>query len=116
MKFKISKSQWTEMGKKAGWMKKASNWTPSDTKSAKYLGPVEFKSKDGEYHNFEVMELPDRLVFGGAVNVGFLESGYISREEGESTDILLQEMLSDLEAYYNDGPQFVSRIVVNNRM
>jgi hypothetical protein len=69
-----------------------------------------------EWHVFEVMETPDKLVFGTHANIGFLESGYIMKEEGGSTDEALQEMLSDLETYYNDGPQYVSRIVVNERM
>ena len=172
MKITLSKSQWEQIGKIAGWTKKAydeydawdeearnrgmdeddaydlkrdyggdlelarrdrrqedsikdapvakqersTNWKASNTENGKYLGPIEFKADDGEYHHFEVIELPDRIVFGGATNVGFMESGYILREEGESTDTLLQEMLSDLETYYNQGSQFVSRIVVNERM
>lgn len=58
----------------------------------------------------------ERIAFGGAVNVGFIESGYIEREEDESLDVGLQEMLADLECYYNDGPSSVSRIICNERM
>jgi hypothetical protein len=81
----------------------------------KYLGPIEFQSDDGEYHTFEVIELPDRLVFGGAANVGFIESGYILKD-GFSTDETLQELLADLETYYRDGKEYTSHIVVNDRM
>lgn len=91
-------------------------WAASDADKAKYLGLIEFQDNKGEWQHFEVLELPDRLLFGGACNVGFLESGYILREDYESLDETLQEMLSDLECYYNDGSQYVSRIVCNERM
>ena len=96
-------------------------WTVSDLTNAQYLGPIEFQDNKGEWHNFEVMATDAskgnaRLVFGGACNVGLLESGYINRPDCESVDETLQEMLSDLECYYNDGPQYVSRIVCNERM
>jgi hypothetical protein len=102
-------------------------WSVTDLTGAEYLGIIEFQDLKGEWHNFEVMATETRVVFGGACNVGFLESGYIERdgfkddETGEfrateSVDETLQEMLSDLEVYYNDGPQYVSRIVCNQRM
>lgn len=94
-------------------------WTASDTRNASYLGPIEFQDSKGEWHNFEVMQChapSDRIVFGSAGNVGFLESGFIRRDEGETTDDTLSEMLADIETYYNDGPQYVSRIVCNERM
>ena len=47
-------------------------------------------------------------------NTGFLESGYLEPEDHESDDKALQELLADLETYYNDGPRYVSRIVHNN--
>lgn len=100
-------------------MKTKTQWSASDTENAKYVGCLEFqdtKEESQEFHDFEVMSLPDRLVFGGCCNVGFLESGYILREDGESQDETLQELLSDLETYYNDGPAYVSRIVCNQRM
>jgi hypothetical protein len=56
------------------------------------------------------------VVFGGACNTGFLESGFILREDYESLDETLQELLADLECYYNEGPESVSRIVCNERM
>jgi hypothetical protein len=80
-----------------------------------YLGIIEIQSNDGEHHNFEVMSCPDRLVFGGACNVGFLESGYILND-GFSVDETLQALVEDLETYYNDGPSCVGAIVCNERM
>lgn len=77
---------------------------------------IEFQDKDGEWHYFVIIATKNRIVFGGACNVGFLESGYIERDETESIDETLQELLSDLEVYYNDGETFVSRIVCNWRM
>jgi hypothetical protein len=94
---------------------KKTEWKASETKDAKYVGILEFQSNDSEWQNFEVLELPDRLLFGGFCNVGFIESGYILKDD-RSTDETLQEMLADLECYYNDGPGYVSEIVCNERM
>jgi hypothetical protein len=90
-------------------------WKMNDVSKAKYLGILEFQDNEGEYHNFEVMETEDRLVFGGFTNSGFIESGYIDKD-GFSTDETLQELLADLEVYYNDGKEYTSMIVVNERM
>ena len=77
---------------------------------------LEFQDNSGEWHHFTIIVTPKRIVFGGVCNVGFLESGYIVREQYEHIDETLCEMLSDLETYYNDGPRYVSRIVHNERM
>ena len=87
-------------------------WQATDVTDAKHLGTLELES--GEY--FEVLQTDSRLVFGGACNVGFLESGYMEIESGETTDEALSELLQELETYYRDGKQFVSRIVCNERM
>ncbi len=95
------------------------HWTPSDLSGALYLGPLEFQDSKGEWHSFEVMSTlvpSDRIVFGGYTNTGFIESGFIRRDPAESTADTMVEMLSDLETYYNAGPQFTTRIVVNERM
>ncbi len=96
-------------------------WTPtfanpSDTSAAEYHGTHEFQDKKGEWQNFEILVTKDRIAFGGACNVGFLESGYLPREEGETVDEGLRELIEELDVYYNDGPQYVSRIIVNERM
>lgn len=81
----------------------------------KHLGTLEFQSKDGEFHIFEIFNTPHCIVFGGFVNTGFLQSGYMLKDYF-SLDENLQELLADLEVYYNDGPRYVSRIICNNRM
>lgn len=102
-------------------------WTVSDLTGGKSLLPIEIRDAQGEFHSFELVATPSRVVFGGACNAGFLESGYILREEGESLDETLCELLADLECYYStfgkfvsrervEGPQYVSRIVHNERM
>ena len=96
--------------------KTKTEWTVSDVSKAKHLGPIEFQSEDGEWHVFEILASDSRVVFGGVCNVGFIESGYILRDDCEHLDETLQEMLSDLQTYYNDGPDYVSRIVCNERM
>jgi len=93
-------------------MTTATQWSVSNIEGAKYLGTLELES--GEY--FEVLATDTKLVFGSACNAGFLESGYILREDCESLDETLQELLADLETYYCDGASYVSRIVCNERM
>ena len=90
-------------------------WSVSDISKAEYLGVIEFQDEQGEYHNFEIMETNDRLIFGGATNSGFIESGYIEKD-GMSTDDTLYNLLEDLEVYYNEGEDYTSMIVVNQRM
>jgi hypothetical protein len=102
-------------------MKKAKKWKASDLKHALPINPrgesmVEFQDRHGEWHDFHILATPKRVVFGGVCNVGFMESGYIERETHEDLDETLQEMVSDLETYYNDGPGYVSRIVCNQCM
>ena len=102
-------------------MQTKQEWTVSDISNPVRIrgnecNEIEFQDNAGEWHHFLVIVTKDRVVFGGACNVGFIESGFIMRDEGESIDEALQEMLSDLECYYNDGPQYVSRIVFNERM
>ena len=77
---------------------------------------LEFQDDAEEWHAFDIVVTPERIVFGGCCNAGFMESGYIERDDCESIDETLAELLSDLECYYNDGPQYVSRIVCNERM
>jgi hypothetical protein len=87
-------------------------WSASNVEGAKYLGTLELEN--GEY--FEILATETKLVFGGACNAGFLESGFILRESFESLDETLQELHADLETYYRAGATYVSRIVCNERM
>ena len=93
-------------------MKTQTQWPVSDLTHTKYIGTLEIEG--GGY--FEIMATDTRLVFGSACNAGFLESGYILRDDCESVDETLQELHSDLETYYRDGASYVSRIVCNERM
>lgn len=91
-------------------------WTATKQEGADYLGQIEFQGANGDFHSFEIIKSGNRIAFGGACNAGFIESGFIEIEDGESIDCALREMLSDLETYYNDGARYVSRIVCNERM
>jgi hypothetical protein len=84
--------------------------------SAPVQGIIEFKDRAGNWHDFTVITLPDRLLFGGTCNVGFLESGYMLRDDAESLDESLAELLAELETYYNDGARYAPRLVCNRRM
>lgn len=89
-------------------------WTPSDISNPILTSDIEFQDNTGEWHHFVIIATPTRIVFGGACNVGFIESGYLERDE--DLDESIQETLADLEVYYNDGPRYVSRIICNERM
>ena len=77
---------------------------------------LEFQDDSGEWQHFTVIATRERIVFGGVCNVGFIESGYMEREEYESLDESLAECLAELETYYNNGPDYVARIICNERM
>lgn len=91
-------------------------WTVSDITDGKYLGILECQDDKGEYHNFDIFQTETKLVFGGACNCGFIESGYMEIDADFSIDENLTELLADLECYYNDGPQYTTNIVCNQRM
>lgn len=87
------------------------NWKATNVENAEYIGTLEVNEEC-----FEILKTENKLVFGGACNVGFLESGYMEIEEGESADEALQELHGDLESFYQNGREYVSRIVCNERM
>lgn len=91
-------------------------WQVSNLDAAKYLGIIKFQDNSGEYHDFHIYQTPERLVFGGMANTGFIESGYLPIDPGSNTDIHLQELFEDLEVYYNDGERYCSAIICNQRM
>jgi hypothetical protein len=86
-------------------------WIVSDIRYAANIGNIEA----GEEY-FELLETKTKVVFGGSCNTGFLESGYILKDDCESLNETLQELHADLETFYRDGAQYVSRIVFNDRM
>ena len=81
-----------------------------------YIGILEFQDNQGEYHNFEIMRTNKRIMFGGSTNTGFLESGYMPYNDEYSVDDHLQDLLDDLATYYNDGKEYCSVIICNDRM
>jgi hypothetical protein len=91
-------------------------WKAIDTENALYVGILEFQSNDEEWYNFEIYQTENHLVFGSHCNVGFIESGNMEIDDCFSLDENLQELLADLETYYNDGKEYVSRIVCSERM
>lgn len=100
-------------------MKTETEWKAQDfscPENSGCLGILAFQDNSGEWHDFTVMGNDTHLAFGDACNAGFLESGNIERESHETTDETLAEMLADLETYYNDGPDYVARIVFNERL
>ena len=90
-------------------------WKVSDISESQHLGILELNEDAGEWHIFEILETPDRLVFGGSCNTGFIESGYILKD-GLGTEETLQELYEDLLTYYREGKRSCNRIVCNERM
>jgi len=91
-------------------------WKAINTDNAQYIGIFEFMDTNGDWHNFEVLKTDTHLVFGGACNIGFLESGNMEIDDCLSLDENLHALLSDLETYYSDGKEYVTRIICNERM
>lgn len=91
-------------------------WTATDVSNAKYIGLIEFEDNKGELHNFELMETSNQIIFGSSSNAGFLESGYMEKNDCFSLDENLQELLSDLETFYSDGKEYTEWIICNERM
>lgn len=90
--------------------------------TSKHLGHWEQPDpkKEGEFNHHEILDVTHEgkryLVFGGAANAIFLQSGYLEFEEDETLDHALQELHEELEVFYRDGRQFTNRIVCNERM
>lgn len=93
-------------------------WKVIDIGYADYMGVIEFEDprEEGEYIHFEVVATDKYLVFGGACNVGLLQSGYMEIDNQFSPDDYMQELREELEVYYRDGKEYVSMIVTNDRM
>jgi hypothetical protein len=91
-------------------------WIVSDVSNAMDVGELEFKDDHKEWHHFSVIKTKERLVFGGCCNCGFIESGYMLREEGLCLDEQLQELYEQLQAYYNQGSEYAPDLICNERM
>ena len=91
-------------------------WSVTDVTDAKGPKDVEFQDDTGEWHHFTVLITLSRLVFGGVCNVGFIESGYMEREDGIHLDEQLQELYQQLQDYYNQGSEAAPALVCNQRM
>lgn len=95
---------------------KTKKWTYQEIgPEGRSLGTMEFEDNYGQYHDFDLVDCKDKIIFGGCTNTGMLQSGYILKED-RTLNETLQELLADLECFYNDGPGYVSDIVVNDRM
>jgi len=87
--------------------------TGAERESAVYLGTIEVNTGD-DPDIFEVVALPDRLVFGGACNVGLLESGMMPLSPDSTLTGALEELIEDLEAFYRSKGHV--SIYCNDRM
>jgi hypothetical protein len=92
-------------------------WQPQDLTDATHIGTLVVPVAEGEDPPFfEVLKTSDCLVFGSPTNATFLQSGYMRLDADESLQDSFQELVADLSVFYTDGPGYVSRIVVNERM
>jgi hypothetical protein len=94
------------------------DWEASNLDNSEYLGTIEIPTnlEETEWQLFELVVTPTKIVFGGACNVGFLESGYLLRSTYRTLDEDLQMLYEELRTYYQDGPRFTTSIVCNKRM
>ena len=92
------------------------NWEVQDESNAEYVGCIEIEDNTGEFHIFEVSVNETVLIFGSCTNTGLLQSGYMPLDDCFSLDTNLQELIANLECYYNDGTHSASGIIVNDRM
>ncbi len=86
------------------------------TERDSYVGLIVFQDNEGEPYDFEIYKTKSFLAFGSHWGAGFRISGFIEREIDESVDETVQKLLEDLKVYYNDGPEYVSRIKYTDRM
>jgi len=63
--------------------------------------------EETEWHTYEIIQTASHLVFGGATNSAFLQSGSYLMDD-VSVDENLAELQSDLETLHSDGARFVS--------
>jgi len=91
-------------------------WQAINIDNAELFGDVEIEALNGEYHHFTIVKTSDHLVFGGVCNVGLLQSGFMEIDDCFSLDENLQELIADLETFYNDGADYTNMIIVNDRM
>jgi hypothetical protein len=90
-------------------------WSARNVNIAKYLGTVELCDKTGEYHNLEVVETAEEIVFGQCTNAGLLQSGYYIK--GFSDKKNLMELYADLQEFYDNGIRgCTDNFIVNKRM
>lgn len=91
-------------------MTTSTQWQAINIDNASYIGVIELE--DGNY--FEVVKTDEYLVFGNSTNTGLLQSGYYTLDESLCLDGNLQDMVYDLEAYYENKSH--NNIIVNDRM
>lgn len=83
-------------------------WKAQNQDNAEYIGVVEFQDNSEEYHLFEIVKTDTHLIFGSTTNIGLIESGNYEIDHNFSIDENLQELISDLESFYNDGDGYQS--------
>lgn len=94
------------------------NWVAQNSDDAKHIGTIEFKHpiEDDEYVTFEILQTTTHLLFGGACNVGFLESGNQQLNPSLSFDENLQKLIENLMNYYTGKTNFSEDFACNERM
>lgn len=92
-------------------------WQYQSEENSNYVGIVEFQDNNENYQSFEIINTPKNILFGSSCNTGFLQSGYYKKDKSLSFDENLQELLSDLKIYYNEGYNYTTdNFICNDRM
>ena len=91
-------------------------WQAINIDQAELIGDIEIEALNGEYHHYTIVKTNQHLVFGGTCNIGLLQSGYMEIDNCFSLDENLQELIADLETFYNAGADYTNMIVFNDCM
>ena len=62
---------------------------------------IELQDNNGEYHIFHILHNDYVIAYGTACNTGFMQDGYIVKDECFSLDEHLQALIEDLECMVN---------------
>ena len=63
---------------------------------------IELQDNKGEYHIFDILHNDLVIAYGSSCNTGFLQSGYIVKDDCFSLDEHLQALIEDLECMINN--------------
>ena len=83
-------------------------WQAQDQTDAGLIGEIEFQDINDTCHHFTLIKTDTHIIFGSVCNTGLLESGNYLIDHSFTLDENLQELIADLESYYDNGKGYQS--------